>query len=97
MQDEGFAFETLKGNPKTALVEPYSLVLTQSAAEKLFRDTDPIGKTLETENGEFTVTAVIADLKQTHLYFEVLTSFSTYEQMDHEKPLASAVRDGIWN
>lgn len=86
---ETFDFKTLEGSAGTALSEPYSMVLTQSAAEKLFRDTDAIGKKLTTKDGEFTVTAVIADLKQTHLYFEVLSSFSTYEQLAHETPLAS--------
>jgi len=32
------------GDPKTALLEPYSLVITKELAGKLFPDSDPIGK-----------------------------------------------------
>lgn len=77
---EVFSFQLTKGNPRTALSRPGTIVLTESVAEKLFRDSDPIGKVLETENGNFTVTGVMPDLKKTHLYFDVLTSTLTYEQ-----------------
>jgi putative ABC transport system permease protein len=76
-----FAFETIHGNLLSALSEPFSMVLTKSTADKLFKDLDPLGRLLATPEGDFTVTAVVADPKQTHLYFEVLTSFSTYEQL----------------
>ena len=76
-----FSFQLIRGNPATALAEPYSLVLTQSVAEKLYRDQDPMGKTLQTAQGTYTVTGVMPDLKQTHFYFELLTSYATYEQL----------------
>ena len=37
-------FELLKGDPATALNEPYSLVLSESAAAKLFGEEDPLNK-----------------------------------------------------
>ncbi len=69
-----FSFPLLQGDPATALARPNTMVITQAVADKLFRDTDPMGKVLETEEGSFTVTGVMADLKQTHMYFQVLTS-----------------------
>lgn len=39
-----FDFELLSGDPETALRNPFSLVLTEEAAHKLFKDEDPIGK-----------------------------------------------------
>ncbi|MFY0688303.1 MAG: ABC transporter permease [Cyclobacteriaceae bacterium] len=74
---EVFDFELILGNPKTVLDNPYSLVLTEKIAETLFKDENPLGKVLETEHGNYTITGVMKDLKQTHFYFEVLTSYST--------------------
>ncbi len=39
-----FGFTLKSGDPNTALKEPFSLVLSEKAAKKLFKDTDPMGK-----------------------------------------------------
>ncbi len=76
-----FALPFVQGNPKTALKEPSSVVLTASIAKKYFGDDDPIGKVLDVKDGitsstPFTVTAVVEDLPdQTHFHFDLLTSF----------------------
>ena len=41
-----FSFKMIKGNPATALKNPYSVVLTESMAKKYFGDEDPVGKTI---------------------------------------------------
>jgi putative ABC transport system permease protein len=41
-----FTFETIAGDPTTALSEPNSVVLTESAARKYFGNDNPIGQTL---------------------------------------------------
>src|SRR5215207_3129153 len=41
-----FSFRLVKGNPATVLKEPYSLVLTESAAKKYFGSADPLGETV---------------------------------------------------
>ncbi len=84
---EAFDFKLIHGNPNAALATPFSLVLTKSVAETLYKDVNPIGKTLETESGRFTVTGVMEDLKQTHFYFEVLTSHETYVQIKPDTDL----------
>ncbi|MEP3390004.1 MAG: ABC transporter permease [Reichenbachiella sp.] len=84
-----FSYPLISGNPKTALSKPYSIVLTQTAAEELFRDEDPIDKVLETELGSFTVTGVMADLRQTHLFFQVLASYETFEEIQESSDLKS--------
>lgn len=76
-----FDFQLVNGDPETALDQPYSIILTKKIAERLFRDEDPLGKSLEIEEETFTVTGVVANPKQTHFYFEVLASYSTYEAM----------------
>lgn len=45
-----FSFPLLKGNPKTALSDLNSIVITSSLAQKLFGKDDPIGKTVKVDN-----------------------------------------------
>ena len=45
-----FTFPLLKGDPKTALVEPGTVVITPAIAKKYFCDEDPIGNTLVLDN-----------------------------------------------
>ncbi|RLC50124.1 MAG: hypothetical protein DRH79_08065 [Candidatus Cloacimonadota bacterium] len=71
-----FSFPLLAGNPETALIEAHSLVLTLEAAEKLFGDEDPLGKTIEVKNrGDFTVTGIIDNVDHSHFNFDFLTPF----------------------
>ncbi len=66
-----FGFPLLKGDAATALKDPLSIVITESMAVKYFKDTDPIGKTVEVKiyDGDrkltFTVTGVVQDLPRT--------------------------------
>jgi putative ABC transport system permease protein len=59
-----FDFKMLKGNPRTALRDPNSVVLTETTAKKYFGDANPIGQSLMlTENRiHGTVTGVIKDI-----------------------------------
>jgi putative ABC transport system permease protein len=75
-----FTHEFIEGNPKTALVEPNSMVLTRSIAEKYFgKNKSVVGKTLQNDKGDvFKVTAVVKDVpKNSHLIFNILVSVST--------------------
>src|SRR5690606_37900160 len=62
-------FPVIQGNPETALQDPNSLVLTETAARELFGDADPMGKEVLlkhpsiTGNSEMlvTVTGVVSD------------------------------------
>jgi len=73
-----FSFPAIQGNLETALLEPYSIVLTKGLAEKIFGSTDVVGEVLERNEKQFTVTAVLEELpKNTHFHFEALASLST--------------------
>ena len=75
-----FTHEFIEGNPKTALVEPNSVVLTQAIAEKYFgKNKSVVGKTLQNDKGDvFKITAVVKDVpKNSHLIFNILMSVST--------------------
>jgi len=45
-----FQFHLLSGNSATVLNEPFSIILTQSAAKALFGNDDPIGKMVRLDN-----------------------------------------------
>jgi len=77
-----FDFNLIRGNPATALTDPYSVVLTEHWAEVFFGDKDPVGKEIiitgqTGENHEvYKVTGVMEDLPaNTHLPVNALTSF----------------------
>ncbi|HSZ86344.1 MAG TPA: ABC transporter permease, partial [Puia sp.] len=75
-----FTHEFIEGNPKTALVEPKSMVLTESVAEKYFgKDKSVVGKTLQNDKGDvYKITAVVKDVsKNSHLIFNILVSASS--------------------
>jgi putative ABC transport system permease protein len=74
-----FDYKLAKGDPKTALNNPNSILLTQSTAEKIFGNEDPLGKTLIFEgNINVIVTGVFEPLPtQSHFSFDCLISYST--------------------
>lgn len=84
-----FGFDILHGDGRTALDNPYSLVLTETTSRKLFGDTDAVGKTLKlfssSDTSEYTVTAVLRDVpKFSHIQFEALGSFATKEIIEKD-------------
>lgn len=72
----------LSGNPKTALVEPMSIVLTQSISQKYFGNESALGKTLRVDDTHnATVTGVIEDFpNNTDFPFTIMMSYSTMLQ-----------------
>ncbi len=75
-----FSFKLLKGDPKTCLVEPRSIVLTEEYAKKYFGNEDPIGKTLkiEQDTNVSVITGVMQDFPQnSHFHAKMLGSIST--------------------
>ena len=73
-----FDFPLLQGNRETALNEPYSVILTETAAIRLFGKENPMGQTLLVEREHLmTVTGVMKDLPgNTHFQFEALAPIS---------------------
>jgi putative ABC transport system permease protein len=85
-----FSFPPITGDPGTALDDPFALVLTESVAQRLFGSENPVGKTLEVNNRfEYHVTAVIEDLKRTHLRFDVLAPFENLGKIIGQSELDS--------
>jgi len=89
-----FSFPLVEGNPKSALDKPFSIVVTQTAAEKLFRNNSPLGKILEVKGfGNFEVTGVVKDYGRSHLAFEVLASYSTLPLLERQGKIKPSLQD----
>jgi putative ABC transport system permease protein len=75
-----FTVPIVKGDQKTALSEPYSVMMTEATAKKYFGDEDPINKTVQLDDNkhEFKVTGIYkAFPSNSHLHPDLLLSFST--------------------
>lgn len=74
-----FDFPLISGNPKTALIEPNSILVTEEIAKKYFGNSNPVGKSLTiNEKKQFLVTGIIKNVpKNSHFTFDFLCSFST--------------------
>jgi ABC-type antimicrobial peptide transport system permease subunit len=93
-----FSFELIKGNPANALKEPFSIVLTEKSAKKLFNDTEALGKTVVFNNGrQYTITGVVKDPPVfSHIRFDMLASLSTREVTERDNK-NEASWDHVWN
>ena len=76
-----FTFNLLRGNPEHVLDAPWSVVLTQSQAERYFPEQDPVGALLHVHGGEpFTVTGIVEDPPPaSSIQFGFLASMSTLD------------------
>lgn len=74
-----FDHKFIHGDPEKALMEPNSIVLSKSMAERIFGNENPLNQNINTGYGNnFTVTGVIEDVKETsHLKYEALCSMIT--------------------
>lgn len=82
-----FGLPAVEGDPRSALAEPRSVVLTESAARKYFGQTPAVGQTLRVELDydrgasaveDFQVRAVVKDAPDnTHWKYDVLISMPT--------------------
>ena len=73
-----FTIPVISGDAKTALNEPNTVVISESAAKKYFGTADAVGKNIETDdNGStlYKVTAVIKDIPHnSHFTFDMIFS-----------------------
>ncbi len=79
-----FDFRWVSGNPKTALREPNTVVVTESAALRYFGEPNPVGRTIELNHKVMaTVTGVVADpVQPTDNRIGLYISMPTLRQLD---------------
>ncbi|MBN1274410.1 MAG: ABC transporter permease [Candidatus Aminicenantes bacterium] len=78
-----FTFPFVSGDPRTAITNDHSIVLTKNYAHKYFGKEDPIGKTITVTFGQnrkdYVVTGVVKDIPQNStIRFNILMNISNY-------------------
>jgi putative ABC transport system permease protein len=70
-----FTYELVKGDLKSAILEPDKIIITETVASRYFGNSDPIGKTLTAGTDTYEVTGVIKDVPMnSHFRFEAVAS-----------------------
>jgi ABC-type antimicrobial peptide transport system permease subunit len=90
-----FTFPLLKGNPQTCLSKMNSVILTASAATKMFGDVEPIGKVITMGDfGEFEVSGILKDHpRNSHLYFEMIAPYEALLSYQRTHPATQVWKD----
>ncbi|PSR54996.1 cell division protein FtsX [Adhaeribacter arboris] len=76
-----FTLPFVQGDPKTALTQPNSIVISQEVARKFFGTADPIGKVLYFKdfNASLKVTGVIEKVPaNSHFHFAIFASMASF-------------------
>ncbi len=78
-----FSIPLVAGDPRTALTEPYSIVISEEMAFKYFGEEDPMGKVLRADNvWDFTVTGVMRNIPaNSHLRPGMIMSLVTRDAL----------------
>ncbi|MEL7343006.1 MAG: ABC transporter permease, partial [Bacteroidota bacterium] len=97
---ESFTFGWIAGNAETALSEPNRIVLTEKTAEALFKDENPLGKSINLDLPEdFVVTGIIPDPPfRSHIQFDYLVSYASLPALerDEHEPLRTTNWDNAY-
>ncbi len=75
-----FDFPLIDGNPETALLQPYTVVISEQAAIRYFGKTDVVGESLRFPDNDYElkITGVLAGIPaNSHLKFDLLGSYET--------------------
>jgi len=77
-----FSLPLVKGDSKTALEKPYSVLISQKIASRYFGKEEPIGKTLHVDNrNDFMIAGVFQDIPEnSHFHCDFLASISSHFQ-----------------
>ncbi len=84
---EMFTFPLIEGDPKTALKDPYSLVLSERVAKKYFGNESPIGKVITVDNQHpMKVTGVMKEVPGNSTFrFNILMPLEFYVKKIHKE------------
>lgn len=83
-----FNFHFVAGNPATALLQPYSVVLLKPTADKLFGKDNPVGKSISIDNvngkHDYVVQGVIDEsLGKSHIHANIFITMNSGDMGDY--------------
>jgi putative ABC transport system permease protein len=88
-----FTLPLIKGNKKTVLNAPHTVVLSETTARKIFGKTDPIDKLLKigTDTILYRITGIMADVPETmHFNANIVGSFMTNNRANDNQWLSNS-------
>jgi putative ABC transport system permease protein len=88
-----FSIRLIRGEEATALAQPYSVVVSESTAKKMFGDEDPMGKMLRIgiHSNMYSITGIMEDVPQnTHFRANMIGSFSSNPSSESKNWLANS-------
>lgn len=76
-----FGYNFKWGNAKTALDEPFNMVISEAMASKYFGTENPVGEVFQVNDGEqYKITGVLSQEQlPTHINFEFVASFDSHQ------------------
>ncbi len=91
-----FTFPLIKGNRSAALNNQNNILITSKAAEKLFGQEDPVGKTIELKGiGLVEISGLLQDIpKNSHMQFEVLVPYQLLRSIERDNNVNAS--NGVW-
>ena len=94
-----FTHNLIMGDPDKCLVDPQSIVLTKSIADKYFGDEDPMDLIIESGTGrQYKVSGVMEDIPaNSHLKFDALISATSLIEEGGEEEFNSLEPVRFWN
>ncbi len=92
---KGSDFHWIAGGPETSLQEPFTVVLTQSLANKYFPQGEALGKSLKLQNqADVKVTGVVSDFPANSDFpFRIMVSYATLNAMLRDRSDWGSVTD----
>jgi len=91
-----FKFEFLQGDPESALVAPFNIILTESTSKLIFGSQDPLNKQLLLDNTHsFRVTGVIRDVDHFHVSTNAIASITSLSKISGYKNFLNSNNE--WN
>jgi putative ABC transport system permease protein len=91
---EMFSYPILQGNPGSCLSDPFTITMSESAAEKYFGPKPAIGSVINLNYGgdmkPFTLTGIFKDFPHnSHIQAEIIASFSSLNSLRHKMMMTS--------
>jgi putative ABC transport system permease protein len=83
-----FDFQLIQGDRRTALTAPYTVIVTEETAQKLYGKTAVVGNSIKVNNDStpYKITGVLKDFPvNSHLYFNLLFSEASVSGDDYKK------------
>lgn len=96
---EVFSVPLIHGVDSLVLKEPFTVVLSQRVAKRMFGNENPVGERITmNDDADFLVTGVFQDLpEKSHMELDLLYSFETYIQFTSERSRTAWNWDGFLN